>query len=326
MRSVVPRLAIVITAVGTIESLEGTLVSVLENRPDDCEVVVALNQEYADPYDLRDEVRFLPPTGRKATVAAINTALAATRAPFVHLLASGCLVSEGWADVALARFDRRTAAVVPLVLDADDSSRIVAAGVGYHQRGQRYLVGRGQTGLDAAALKTVRGPGLFAAFYRKAALDIVGGFSTQLGPRQADVDLAMLLSTAGFDVAVEHGCCVRAGEGVDAGGSAFREALSEERLFWRNSGSAGGIGKWLNHAALVAQDVGRRAPRPSALAALAGRAWGFWQPGYTRHRRLQAELAARAVPQRLESDNLRFDRSHAGLGRSKKGRRRSSAI
>ena len=39
-----PRLAIVIRAVGSIESLEGTLVSVLENRPADCEILVALDK------------------------------------------------------------------------------------------------------------------------------------------------------------------------------------------------------------------------------------------------------------------------------------------
>lgn len=40
-----PRLSIVIPAVSSAEDLEQTLVSVLENRPDDCEIVVALGCE-----------------------------------------------------------------------------------------------------------------------------------------------------------------------------------------------------------------------------------------------------------------------------------------
>ena len=139
-----PRLAIVISAVGSIESLEGTLVSVLENRPADCEIIVALHQPYSDPYDLKAEVRFLPPVGRESTVAGIHRALAATRAPFVHLLASGCQVTEGWADEALARFgDRHIGSVAPLVWDAEHRERIFAAGLGYCPSGKPFLVGHG---------------------------------------------------------------------------------------------------------------------------------------------------------------------------------------
>ena len=126
-----PRLAIVISAVGKIESLEGTFLSVLENRPSDCEVIVALNQPYSDPYDLKDEVRFVEAAGRPSAIGALNQALAASRAPFVHLLARGCEVTDGWADRALSRFgDRQVASVAPVVCDAQDRERIFAAGVG----------------------------------------------------------------------------------------------------------------------------------------------------------------------------------------------------
>ena len=70
-----PRLAIVITAVGSVESVERTLVSVLENRPTDCEVFVALNQPYSDPYDLKDEVRFVQNDSR-SVCQRINQTLA----------------------------------------------------------------------------------------------------------------------------------------------------------------------------------------------------------------------------------------------------------
>ena len=58
-----PRLSCVIPAVGTTQDLETTLVSVLEKRPDDCEIIVVLNESYADPYGLKDEVRFVEMIG-----------------------------------------------------------------------------------------------------------------------------------------------------------------------------------------------------------------------------------------------------------------------
>jgi len=61
----VPRLAVVIPFEGNTKALEDTLVSVLENRPDDSEVLVVLGKPYQDPYALGDEVEFVAaPSGR----------------------------------------------------------------------------------------------------------------------------------------------------------------------------------------------------------------------------------------------------------------------
>jgi hypothetical protein len=325
-RSAVPRLAIVISAVGSIEQLELTLLSVLENRPADCEIIVALNRAYTDPYDLKGEVTFLAPV-RGSVIRAINAALAVTRAPFVHLLASGCQVSDGWADAALARFcDKQVASVAPLVLNADDPNRVLATGVGYRPGGQRYLVGEGTPASDARSLPAARGPALFAAFYRKAALEFVGGFSTELGPRQADVDLALVLSHAGLRTALEPGSRVSAATAADATSGVFREALYDERLFWRNLDGAPRLAAWLGHAALVGGEAIKAAPRPSMLARLAARSWAGLQWGaYARHHRLLAELTARSLPSRGATDNLRFDRSHGAPARREADRSRARA-
>lgn len=321
-----PRLAIVISAVGSIEQLEITLVSVLENRPADCEIIVALNQAYADPYDLKGEVTFLAPV-RGAATSAINAALAVTRSPFVHLLASSCQVTDGWADAALARFgDKQTASVSPLVLNADDPNSVLAAGVGYRPRGQRYLVGEGVSASEVRRLPAASGPALFAAFYRKAALDFIGGFSAELGRRQADVDAALVLGRAGFGAAFEPGSQLRAAKSADPASSAFREALYDERLFWRNLSGAPRMAAWLGHAALVGGEAIKAAPRPSLLAKLAGRSWAGLQWGaYARHHRLLAELAARAIPPRRASEGLRFDRSHGAPARPEADRKRARA-
>ena len=63
-----PALSIVIPAPSDSAALEATLVSVLENRPADCEIVVSLGFEYADPWNIADEVRLGHQAGAEAAV------------------------------------------------------------------------------------------------------------------------------------------------------------------------------------------------------------------------------------------------------------------
>jgi hypothetical protein len=319
----VPRLAIVITAVGSVESVERTLVSVLENRPTDCEVFVALNQPYSDPYDLKDEVRFVQNDSR-SVCQRINQTLAETRAPFVHLLQSGCQVTEGWTEAPLARFgDRQVGSVAPLVLDLEHGDRIFAAGIGYRPRGKRFLVGAGQNQLTNEMQAAIIGPGGFAAFYRKAALDLVGGLSAQLGAQQADVDLALCLAKGGFTVAVEQQSRVLASRDVDQPESPFRQALHDERLFWRNLPAVGRTKTLLAHAVLVGLELLSSMPRPRLLAQLAGRAVAYGHlSGHARHRESLRQLSERAIRSRPANQHLRIDHSHDAPARTENARAR----
>ena len=58
-----PRLSIVVFCFHDSQLLEETLVSVLQNRPDNSEVLVMHDGTYEDPYDLVDEVRFIEASG-----------------------------------------------------------------------------------------------------------------------------------------------------------------------------------------------------------------------------------------------------------------------
>jgi len=314
---VVPRLAIVISAAGSVEALESTLVSVLENRPAGCEVLVALARPYADPYDLKDEVRFLTPTRSTSAVAALNRALASVQSPIVHVLAAGCVVGEDWTGAALSHFaDKQVAAVVPWVWNAAEPTKLLATGIGYHRSGRRHLVGRGAVGEGFQTPATVIGPATFAAFYRQTVLEFVGGFSTKLTLRQADADLALAIRHAGLRIAVERGSNVSAPAEVDAPLSALSDALAEERLFWRNLEKAS-LGALLSHAAVATWDCARELPRPSVLARIAGRAWANLEFGsHARHRLRLAELEAHAASSAPARENLRIDASHRSPGRT----------
>lgn len=320
-----PRLAIIIRAAGSVESLEATLVSVLENRPADCEVLVALNAPYHDPYQLGDEVRFVQATPRSGPVEAINQALATARSPFVHLLASGCVATEGWTAPALQRFgDRQLAAVAPLVMDGEPHGPIYAAGLGYRLSGRRTLVARGQSEFTAAHQASIVGACGFAAFYRKAALELVGGFCPQLGPAQADVDLALSLRSAGLSVAVEPQSRVVATGDVDGGESPFARALHEERLFWRNPTVDGRGRNLVGHAGLVALELAAAMFRPRMVTQLAGRVLACCQLGsYARRKAELTQLSQGNPVVRPASDRVRIDRSHRPATTSDAARSRS---
>ena len=64
-----PTLSIIIPASGSESRWERTLVSVLQNRPEDTEILVVVPGRYNDPYQLREEVRFVE-VGRRASLVA----------------------------------------------------------------------------------------------------------------------------------------------------------------------------------------------------------------------------------------------------------------
>lgn len=313
-----PRLAIVISAVGSVDSLESTLVSVLEHRPADCEVLVALNQAYSDPYGLEGEVSFVRSNLRAPAAACVNRALAQTKAPFVHLLASGCEASEGWTAAALARFgDRRVAAVSPLVHQLDRPEKIVAAGVGLWRCGKRHLVGAKKSEVSSDDKARILGPSCLAAFYRKAVVEAVGGFSTQLDLAHGDVDLARALAAAGYATVFEPQSRVQTADKPQPTCGAFRRALYDERLFWRNLPASGLPLAVVRHLASAAGEMLLSVPRPRLLALAAGRTLAACQVlSYIQRQRQLDRLAQTSPHSKPAPEHVRVDGAHTEPSRT----------
>src|SRR6476620_1309705 len=115
-----------------VAEMEPTLISLLENRPSDCEILLVLTVPYDDPYELGNEVRFLQAPPRSDTLAALNFALAKVEWPFVHFLSVGLAVTPHWADRALAHFsDPQIAAVAPVLRDVVDTAKVLSGGWEY---------------------------------------------------------------------------------------------------------------------------------------------------------------------------------------------------
>ncbi len=94
------RLSIVVPHLGADGPFEDTLISILENRPADVEVIVAHDGSYSDPFELSDEVRFV--TGSAHSLPNLMAVAAdQSRSEFVHVIANGVRATAGWTDAAL---------------------------------------------------------------------------------------------------------------------------------------------------------------------------------------------------------------------------------
>ena len=270
------RLSIVIPVLGDQKLLDDTLVSVLENRPANCELLVVHNEPYNDPYDLAGEVQFLQAPRGAGFVECVNLGLSASRAPVVHVLACGVEVRDGWANAALRHFrDPEVAAVAPLVLHRDDPRTVVSAGLGYHAEGIALRLGHGRTAEQVAEEPDeLCGPDALAAFYRRSAIDSVGGFSSSAVGTLAAIDMALSLQRAGFRSIVEPNCLVHVDAAAVRDKPGFRHGRDAERLFWQWASAHGRVRSVAVHAALVAGECVIGVWHPPMLMHLAGRAVG----------------------------------------------------
>ena len=270
------RLSIVIPVLGDLKPLDDTLVSILENRPANCELLVVHNTPYDDPYGLAGEVQFVQAPEGAGFVECLNLGLSASRAPVVHLLACGVEVRPGWAEAALRHFrNPEVAAVAPVLLHHDDHQTVVSAGLGYRAEGVVWRVGRGRTpdevGEDRRRALRAGRPGrllppighrsgrrIFAVAGRHAGDDRGGAVaSTGRIPlrRRAGLPGEGKLAAARDKVGFRHGC-------------------HSERLFWRWASAHGRVRSVAAHAALVAGECVVGLWRPFMLLQLAGRAVG----------------------------------------------------
>ncbi len=275
-----PRLSIVIPVLGNLKRLEDTLVSVLANRPADCQIVVVLNQPYEDPYDLKDEVDFVQAPAKAGWAASLQAGIKASRAAVVHLLSCGVEVAPDWADAALPHFqDMEIAAVAAVVLDRADPQRVLSAGVTYRVCGAIRRITTAVIAASSLEAKNIvfSGPDTLAGFYRKSCLEASEGFLGTSDPCAAGVELASSLKRAGFRWALEPKCQACADRALVAAGGSLRKGRDAERLFWRWAPLAGWLRSLAAHAGLLLSETLLCAVRPGNVWRLAGRLLGGLQ-------------------------------------------------
>jgi hypothetical protein len=281
----VTRLSIVIPVLNKLQKLEDTLISILENRPAHCQIVVVLNEPYADPYQLRDEVCFVEAARNANLIESINCALTHCHSPIIHILSCGMTVAPGWTDAILPHFaDPEVASVAPLVLQRMDQNKTVSAGVGYRVGGRARRLGFGKSPSEALNEKDpIFGADILAAFYRRSALESVNGFNPAIGGHLAGVDLALALHFAGFRCILEPECQLYVDLEDVVGTSRLGGGFAAERLFWTWAPRLGWLRAITSHAALVTEECLESVVRPTTLLRLSGRAWGVLRFSSHRH-------------------------------------------
>jgi hypothetical protein len=276
---------------GGASEFDGVLVSVLQNRPADCEVIVVHGDTYDDPYHLRGEVNFIH-APEASPIEMLNTALHESRSEVVHIIGCGLQTTEGWTEPALAHFhDPQVAAVAPAIVAADGQA-LLSAGVGWSLGGARYVIrdpritAPGNGRLRAKIL----GPTLAAAFYRRDVLLAMDGFDKLIGVELADIATALAIESLGrLHVAEPMSQLICALGEIAPVASEFRRSCDAERIFWRHIGRRSNLLAMGFHGLSAAYGIlTAKAP----LFALAGRLRALVEFGAVERHREQLALAA----------------------------------
>jgi hypothetical protein len=312
----VPRLSIIIPALGDWEALETTLVAVLQNRPPRSEVLVVLSEVYPDPYDLGEEVQFVQSTPGARTVELVNDGTAAARGEVLHVLCCGATVGEGWTDPAVRHFsDPHVAAIAPLVLDSTCSTKVVSAGCTWSSGGNWARFGSGQPEQAVTtAPKNWIGPELVAGFYRRSILTELGGFDKSLPAELAAIDVGLRLLPRGYRSLLETSSRLAIKTQSLPRSAAFVQVWHSERLFWRHLPPRRRFRHLAAHGGMLIAETLRHLARPGGMARTLGRLLGACDVRHARRRECsQTAFSSSSAP----TADRRFDAPHGVRARQR---------
>ena len=198
----VPRLSIIVPHRHNDARLEMTLLSLLENRPHECEIIVVHDGSYSNTYHLEDEVLFIAEQGTVSTARLLNAGVMAACAPVVGVVLDGTLVSAGWSDSALHLLISSQCSAVAVGLRGVNASTAVWGGVDSRllQRGAAAQSGRLLSKLPS---QSCLGPSLSCGFYRRRVLLSLTGWNEELDEQLLDVELALALAACGITCACD---------------------------------------------------------------------------------------------------------------------------
>jgi hypothetical protein len=193
----IPRLSIVVPVGENEAAFEETLVSVLENRPAGCEVLVAHDGSYTDPFSIGDEVKFVKSPSGEA-IDAITVGAEAARARFVHILAPGFQAVEDWTGPAMDKFAYHDAAVVAPVICSQTANQVVAAG--WQDTSFRLCqpLGAGEATITRQSASAIAGAYLQASFWRREVLHSLAAAFDAPSVSEASFAYAHLVNQAGW--------------------------------------------------------------------------------------------------------------------------------
>jgi len=237
-------LSIVIPTFNQWELLERCLTSVVRHAPAATEIIVVDDgSDDGTPDRVTAQfpkVRLIRHSRNRGFCAAANTGWQAAGGEIVELLNNDAEVTEGWTEEPVRCFeDPNLGAVAPLVKRLPFRRLIDSAGDEYLPYGmaRKRLEGRVSSEQWLVPCE-VFSASASSAFYRREAMERVGGFPERFGAYFDDVDLGFRLRLAGYHCLFVPGSVVFHWVSQSHSHSSRRllhqVSANSERLFWTN--------------------------------------------------------------------------------------------
>jgi GT2 family glycosyltransferase len=248
--------------------------------------------------------------GNHGFCQAVNEGLRHVRGDVVELLNNDTEVCAGWAEPCLRHFhDPTIGSVAPLVLRMESPNIIDSAGQQYHVCGWATDRGYGQPVTDAFLHnREVFGPCASSGFYRRSALERVGGLLPEFEAYLEDVDLSFRLRWAAYRCVYEPASRVLHRRSASYGKSehVLRMLSRNEELVWWNNLPLGEMLLGMPaHAAFLLVRLLRSAAAGRLKPFLAGKLEAFRRGGLMQRRRREVRRIAAAGRQLHLERNLR---------------------
>jgi hypothetical protein len=188
----VPRLTVIVPHISTDAALETTILSVLENRANGTELIVAHAGNYEDPYNLNeDELRLVRAPSSSDMVGLINFAIRYSTGKVVQTLLPGMCVDSQWTSSALAWFHDATIAAVSPSSSSGRYGSSELHGLDVRCLPRRMWSVKARRGEDICST-------LAGGFYRRTVLDALQGWIEPSSREGAEAEMAMAIHALGL--------------------------------------------------------------------------------------------------------------------------------
>ena len=203
-----PRLSLIVPFQCDSQALENTLVSVLELRSPDDELLIVHRGEYQDPYGLQgNEAKVLETPASSTLAEQLNVAIRNATGDVLQVVLPGAVLEPDWCVDALAAFDELDVDMIALGVSG---SGVSGSGTSSLQYGfEADLIPQRRATGEASK---IAGPLLAGTMIRRSAIQCLGGWNTKIPGDLIDFELCLMAKLLGLQVGVVEGYSVTCDE------------------------------------------------------------------------------------------------------------------
>ena len=198
-----PRLSLIVPFQCDSQALENTLVSVLELRSQDDELLIVHRGEYQDPYGLQgNEAKVLETPASTSLAEQLNIAVQNATGDVLQVVLPGTVLEHDWCVDALAAFDELDVDMIALGVSGSGANSL-QYGFEADLIPQRRATGEASK---------IAGPLLAGTMIRRSAIECLGGWNTKIPGDLIDFELCLMAKLLGLQVGVVEGSSVTCDE------------------------------------------------------------------------------------------------------------------